>query len=389
MPDNSLRIFLIFLVIVFSLVFMSSSAECKSTKSSDRHPGTEHIKTRLSEVKKHIQEKKKEIRLSKKKASEILNEIDKLDQQSSQIQSKITPLEAKKTQLTSTIASAQKEITSLNAGIAAKKNIISKRLVATFKLQQIGYMKILLASGSPVDMEKRYTFMNDIIRHDELEISEYLTQENDLVAEQNNYIAQKSQLDALTSELNAQNKALQSAKSQKKKMLEDIRHSTEITRKILVELQNSEETLRHTLQSLEESSETGTGFAAMRGKLPVPVKGKIDNIFGKTTGSMISSKGILFKIKSDADVKAVYDGRIVWTEWLKGYGNTIIVDHGNRYFTIYAHVGDIGVKVGDRVKAGEIIGQAGDAGLDTEKSLYFEIRHGETALNPEQWLGIR
>ncbi len=347
------------------------------------------LKSRLSAVKQHIREKKREIELSQEKAAEILSDIDHLDQKSSRIHASIASLEAQKGHLVTSINAAQQKIASLESEIAAKRSAIRKRLVALFKLQQIGYLKVLLAADSPVDMEKRYTFINDIVGHDEQVMKGCIAQEHELVAEQNSYTAQKSQLEGLTATLRSQSSVLRHTKSRKAKMLADIRHSTETTRKVLRELQASEEALQRRVRSLEESSGAGTGFAAMRGRLLSPVKGRMEDVFGKTTSSMISSKGVLFKVRPDAEVRTVYEGKIVWTQWLKGYGNTIIIDHGSRYFTIYAHMGTVAVKTGDRVASGEVIGKAGDAGLDTGKTLYFEIRHGERALDPADWLHVR
>ncbi len=372
---------ILFLIILFSIL-VPSYGYCKHDEPS----GKDNVKSRLTEIKKHIKEKKEEIKLSRQKAVEILNEIDRLDQQSSQIQSRISSLSVQTGQLTDEINAAQKKIVSLQNGITAKRNIINKRIVASFKLHQIGYLQVLLAADSPVDMEKRYTFINYIIRHDEQEINDLFSEENALMETQNKYKEQKSMLDALKASLNRQKSDLRTTRKQKAAMLADIRQSTVSTTRVLQELQRSEESLQHTLKSLESSSGVEAGFGGMKGRLPLPVKGRMEKIFGKTTDSMINSKGLLFEVKTDADIKAVYAGRVVWSEWLKGYGNTIIVDHGDRYFTIYAHVGDTNIKVGDRVGQGEMIGKVGDSGLGKDRSLYFEIRHGEQALNPENWL---
>ncbi len=373
------------LLTVILLVLVPISGYCKSEK----HPAKAPVKSRLNEIKRHIKEKRQEIKISKQKALAILNEIDSIDKQNAGIESKIGALNTEKTNLTKEINTTQNKIASINASIAAKKNIIGKRLVASFKLQQTGYLQLMLASDSPVDMEKRYTFMGYIIRHDEQEEKEYRAEAEFLAEEQKKYADQKSRLDAVTDNLNKQRTDLMRARMQKTEMLADIRRSTQATRKVLLELQGSEEKLQHTLKSLEGTSGLQTGFASMEGKLPFPVRGRIERIFGKSTDSIINAKGVLFVVQSDAPIKAVYPGVVVWSEWLKGYGNTIILDHGDRYFTIYAHVGDTDAKIGDEVKAGQLIGKVGDAGLGREKTLYFEIRHGEKPLNPEEWLASR
>ncbi len=374
-----------FLLAIIVISLIPSAGYCKSAKRPPKEP----VNSQLKEIKRHIKEKKEEIKISKQKAAEILNEIDAMDKQNSKIESRIGVLNTEKLNLIKEISDTQKKITSLNAGITAKKNIIGKRLIASFKLQQTGYLQLMLASDSPVDMEKRYTLMGYIIKHDEQEENDYLSEKKSLVEEQKNYTEQESRLDTVTASLNKQKADLMKARMQKTRMLADIRSSTQATRKVLQELQGSEEKLQHTLKSLEAASGVKTGFASMEGKLPFPVHGRIENIFGKTTDSVINSKGVLFVVQPDAPVQAVYPGMVVWSEWLKGYGNTIILDHGDRYFTIYAHVGDTDAKVGEDVKAGQSIGKVGDAGLGRDRTLYFEIRHGERPLNPGEWLQRR
>ncbi|MGB9735360.1 MAG: murein hydrolase activator EnvC family protein [bacterium] len=370
------------LIIILFCFLVPAAGYGRATKHSTKEP----IKRQLNEIKKQIKEKKEEIRISQKRAKQILDDIDKLDKQTNDINNKIDALNKEKTALIKEIDNTQKEIASLNEAIDKKKDVITKRLIADFKLHQTGYLQLLLASESPVDMEKRYTLLNYIIKHDEQEQRDYIKMQNALLREQQKYTQQKAQLDTITDSLNKQMSELVTAKQQKEKILASIRFSTEATRRVLMELQNSEEKLQDTLKSLESSSGSQIGFASMEGKLPSPVQGEMEKIFGKTTNNIIKSNGVLFRAKLNAPIRAVYPGIVVWSEWLKGYGNTIILDHGERYFTIYAHLSSIDVKVGDHVKADEIIGKLGNAGVGSDTTLYFEIRHGEKPLNPEIWL---
>ena len=86
------------------------------------------------------------------------------------------------------------------------------------------------------------------------------------------------------------------------------------------------------------------------------------------------------------DVAAVYGGHVIYTGWFKGYGNLIILDHDNEYYTLYAHIADIQVKEGDDVQQGQRIGTVGDTGSLEGPRLYFEVRHQGKPQNPEQWL---
>jgi septal ring factor EnvC (AmiA/AmiB activator) len=86
------------------------------------------------------------------------------------------------------------------------------------------------------------------------------------------------------------------------------------------------------------------------------------------------------------DVTAVHAGHVVYTGWFKGYGNLIIVDHGNEYYTLYAHIAEIEAKEGEDVRQGQRIGTVGDTGSLAGPRLYFEVRYQGRPLDPEQWL---
>jgi murein DD-endopeptidase MepM/ murein hydrolase activator NlpD len=103
-------------------------------------------------------------------------------------------------------------------------------------------------------------------------------------------------------------------------------------------------------------------------------------------GTRTFRNGVDIEASEGRDVTAVFAGHVVYTGWFKGYGNLIILDHDNEYYTLYAHVADILVKEGDDVRQGQRIGTVGDTGSLEGPRLYFEVRHQGKPQNPEQWL---
>ncbi len=130
----------------------------------------------------------------------------------------------------------------------------------------------------------------------------------------------------------------------------------------------------------------GGNFAKLRGKLTRPVSGKIAANYGaKRTGSA-KWQGILFRAPAGAEVSACASGTVVFSDWLRGYGNLIIIDHGNTYMSVYANNETVYKNVGDRVKQGETISTVGNSGGDDTPGLYFEIRYKGKPVNPTPWL---
>ncbi|HXA48159.1 MAG TPA: peptidoglycan DD-metalloendopeptidase family protein [Burkholderiaceae bacterium] len=130
-------------------------------------------------------------------------------------------------------------------------------------------------------------------------------------------------------------------------------------------------------------------FEALRGQLRLPVRGDLVAKFGGKHGDGPSWKGLFIRTEEGAEVKAVAGGRVVFAEWLRGFGNLIIIDHGNQYMTIYGNNQAVLKHAGDTVKSGEVIANAGNSGGNEQSGLYFEMRHQGRAFDPLGWVTIR
>ncbi len=127
-------------------------------------------------------------------------------------------------------------------------------------------------------------------------------------------------------------------------------------------------------------------FAGLRGQLPMPVAGKLAAKFGSKRGDGPSWKGVFIRAGEGTEVRAVAAGRIVFAEWLRGFGNLIIVDHGGQYMSIYGNNQSLLRRAGDAVKGGDSIASAGNSGGNEESGLYFELRHQGRAFDPAGWV---
>jgi septal ring factor EnvC (AmiA/AmiB activator) len=127
-------------------------------------------------------------------------------------------------------------------------------------------------------------------------------------------------------------------------------------------------------------------FASLKGKLAAPLAGKVAARFGAKRGDGPSWKGMFIKADEGTEVRAVAGGRVVFANWMRGFGNLIIVDHGGEYLSIYGNNQTLLKHAGDAVKAGEPIASAGNTGGNEESGLYFELRHLGKAFDPAGWV---
>jgi murein hydrolase activator len=156
-----------------------------------------------------------------------------------------------------------------------------------------------------------------------------------------------------------------------------------------VEKQTSTEPVISNEETPTDSNDGGN-FAALRGKLRLPVRGDITGRFGsKREDSGVSWKGLFIRSAEGSDVKSVANGRVVFADWLRGFGNLIIVDHGAGYMSLYGNNQAVLKQVGDEVKGGDTIAAVGNSGGNETSGLYYELRRQSRPFDPLSWSNLR
>ncbi len=132
----------------------------------------------------------------------------------------------------------------------------------------------------------------------------------------------------------------------------------------------------------------GKAFATLKGKLKLPVKGELAGKFGaQREDGGLTWKGLFIRADEGQPVKAVADGQVVYADWLRGYGNLVIVDHGAGYWSLYGHNESLTKQVGDSISAGEAIASVGSTGGALSSGVYFELRQDGKPFDPMRWVG--
>jgi septal ring factor EnvC (AmiA/AmiB activator) len=130
-------------------------------------------------------------------------------------------------------------------------------------------------------------------------------------------------------------------------------------------------------------------FARQKGKLRLPVRGTVVGRFGGPREGGGQWRGLFIRASSGSEVKAIANGRVVFSEWMRGFGNLLIVDHGDAYLSIYGNNESLLKQVGQAVKGGETIASTGNTGGNQESGLYFEIRHKGQPIDPLSWASLK
>ena len=201
--------------------------------------------------------------------------------------------------------------------------------------------------------------------------------------------AERERLAALEAESRQQLSAVDAARDERSRALKavnaQIRNRNDSIAKLKREAASLEKLIADLRRAMSDLPPTGgQAFEKVRGRLSWPVAGKIAARFGQARGGGLKWNGVLIEAARGTPVKALYDGRIAYADWLQGLGLLVIVDHGG-YMSLYAHNEQIYKAVGDRVTGGEAIATVGDSGGRSVPGLYLEIRRGSKAIDPTPW----
>jgi septal ring factor EnvC (AmiA/AmiB activator) len=142
------------------------------------------------------------------------------------------------------------------------------------------------------------------------------------------------------------------------------------------------------VESVADDSFVGRAFQTLKGKLKLPVRGELQGRFGSPReDGGVTWKGLFIKAENGHAVRAVADGQVVYADWLRGFGNLLIVDHGGGYMSLYGNNESLLKHVGDATQSGETVASVGSTGGAPESGVYFELRHEGKPFDPMKWVG--
>ncbi len=287
------------------------------------------------------------------------------------------------------IDTTREQIDELTEQRNAQTTGIKAHIQAAYRLSGGSLAKSLMQTRSPTKIDRMIRYHGyfsaqriDLVAAYSSTLTTLKEAEQDLAEQLALKQIQTQMLRQRQSELNANRQERQVA-------IEDLQQQSADKEVARSQLLADSERLQTLLQQLRArlGELDGSGFAAAKGNLPRPVNGKQRNRFGakRATGQLIWH-GINYNARDGTSVTAVYRGRVVFAEWLRGFGLMAIVDHGSGYMTLYGNADTLLKQPGDWVEGGEAVATAGTSGGQSQSGLYFEVRYQGEAVDPASWL---
>lgn len=362
---------------------------------------------KIYRLKRGIEDQKSRVKDVRDKEVNLLDELEKielrLEKDREQLAEHKKALDAQEEK----IQQKQQEVEKAQQERDAASGHIKKRLSAYYKMDPVGVMNVVFSADSLPDLLNFREYFQSMLDYDQQAIKAYRQKIASLQQATGACQAEKKELLTVIAEVKVQEEKLAETRQEKLTLLERVKTEKKLYQLALEELEEASINLTNTLKRLKKETQKAdktkraketakkkrpkdAGFAGRKGKLTPPVAGSVTRNFGKNTqgkfGIATVAKGIDIRTAPATSIRAIFDGKVVYAGTLRGYGNLLIIDHGDQYYSLLSRAEKFYKKEGEPVTESEIVGVMTEQEGLLAEGLHFEIRHGTEPENPLHWV---
>lgn len=364
----------------------------------------------LKDIRGRIQALKKQLTESEGSKTEAADALKDSERAVSETSRKLYQISGQRREVNTALSRLQSRIRFVESNIADEQATLGRLLYQQYVGGQSDAIKLVLNGEDPNEIARQLHYLSYVSRaRAELlaNLRENLANLKELTGETRR---KSSELHALQSDETLQMRRLEKEKAERQRVYVKVSDDIDQSRKQLSTLKRDEERLSQLIERLAKeaarknkhpgkrltnqalpNADTGSGpFRQLKGRLRLPVIGELMNRFGGLRqDSGLSWKGLFISAKPGRDVKAVAGGRVVYADWLRGFGNLLILDHGDGYMSLYGNNESLLKQVGEETRAGEPIAATGNSGGNPDSGLYFELRFQGKPFDPIPWVTLK
>ena len=371
-----------FLILLFSIIFPGSVFANQAEQQEKLTRLKNEIKNLHSDIQgaqKQKSQLEQQLYSSEKAISQIISHLKILDQEIASTVEKLNDLKW----------SEQQQVKTLEKN----RLVLAKQLRSSYATGRQEYMKLLLNQDDVYLLGRIIAYYEYFGQARAKEIRLIKTSLEEIKKLRKVIWEKTGELEIMRQEQTEKKTALESGQNDKKLVLAKLNRDIDFKGSRVKQLsENAQELekflerLRQVLADIPEQAGGQIPFAKFKGQLSWPAQGKLREKFGqrRQQGKM-KWNGVIINARQGQSVRAIYHGRVVFSDWMRGYGMLLILDHGNGFMSLYGHNQSLFRGVGDWISAGEEIASVGDSGGNTDSGLYFEIRHKGKPVDPALW----
>ena len=353
----------------------------------------------LEGIKKKIDTEKRSLSQLQKKEGSVLQSLGAIDADLEKKTAELKQTNAKLTTVLSELQQKEKQAAQLRLSIRQRQALFAERAVALYRRLRGGkplLINILLNHSSAAAMLQQARYLQSTLAFDTALVQTLSIQKLQQERVQKELTEKRDEVSTQKRALASAAEAVRKEAGKRRELLASLRTEKETRTRALKELEQAALRLQKMIDEIARRSAikppdvpSSKGLDAMRGKLDWPVKGPVIAGFGKAKhrefATEVFRNGLDIEAPIGAEIKAVERGKVVFADRFSGYGKMLIIDHGERYYTVYAHLSEFLKKTGDTVERGETVAAVGDSDSLAGAKLYFEMRKDGKSIDPTPW----
>lgn len=354
--------------------------------------GEKEDRAKLEKIGKDISKLEQSIKGQSRQQDKLANELKKIELASAALSNKISSIEKQRVALNKELIQLEKQYAELESLKRSQEQLISQQIAASYRLGSEEPIKLLLNQEDPEKLSRTLRYYDYFLAARAEKLATYRQTRQQLEATKTDIASRELALKESGRQLAIEQQTLKESRQQREQLLASLNKQIQSSQQTLNQLGNERKRLETVLRALEQRATqltapvSGQPFSKQKGRLPWPVSGKLTKHFGAARNADITWNGWLMLAKEGLHVQSVHHGRVIFSDYLRGYGLLVIIDHGEGYMSLYAHNQVLLRETGDWVKPGERIARVGNTGGQADHALYFEIRHNGKPTNPKLWL---
>ena len=354
--------------------------------SQTANPDLERIRGEIARLRKRLDD----VRAQTKTAEQELEEVGiELDIRTHELQLAVD-LQKQIEQEQQSVAA---QVADVGRRMAEQKDFLRHRLAALYRLGELSYVRLLMSIDERRNPVEAMSMLSYLVTRDSRAVAQFQATRAQLDARNADLADRGRRVAQIRGVVEQRRAAVAATYAQRERMVRALRSTSTSSEQQISELEEKAKRLERLLDFLAKQQQGVAATVDVRsyqGALGWPAQGRLIEQFGLQRNAKFNTvtfnNGVKIAAAPGAEVKAVFVGTVLFSQWFKGYGNLIILDHGNRVFSLYGNIKAPAVKVGDRVNAGQAIAGVGESEEARSGYLYFEIRRDNKPENPQKWL---
>ncbi len=337
------------------------------------------VKSKLDQTRKQASSAEKQLKQTELEIGESAKQLRHTERQIAQTETKLGGLRGEQKQL-----QLQKQL---------QTQALEKQIRSAYITGRQEYLKLLLSQENPAILGRVLTMYRYLNQARAEEIDRLQQTISKLIKVEQDIVVQLDRLQTLFSEQTKHNQTLLALKAKRQQVVATLKAEAKTEDSKLNNLLANEQQLKQVIEELSRvvlqvlPAQELKGLAKLKGKLLWPAKGRIQQKYGSRRNKRGSTwNGVVLAATEGSEVSAIHHGRVVFSDWLRGFGLLTIIDHGDNYMSLYAFNQSLLKNVGDNVEAGEPIAIVGQSGGQDQPGVYFELRHRSKPINPMYWI---